>query len=246
MRFIDSHLHISEYDAPQQVIGMAFAMNIHLVSSGVNRDTSVRTLNIAKENLQTVSVFVGTHPSNAVKEPDVSWLRGALDRAVGVGEIGLDPRYSSVDDGGTQSRVFEAQLAEAERAGKPVQVHSRGAEERCFRALSGFRLKSVLMHWFQSQELAPIGSDRGYFVSFGPSLVYSKRLQKMAFGLEKSLVLTETDAPVPYQPLAGALGPSLIPSVVFALARLWRVGFEEARITILTNGLRYLGLSGKG
>jgi TatD DNase family protein len=228
------------------VIAMAFAMDIHLVSSGVNRDSSLRTLDIAQENPQAMRVFVGTHPSNAPKEPDVSWLRRALDTAAGVGEIGLDPKYSSVDEGGAQSRVFEAQLVEAEKAGKPIQVHSRGAEERCLQALSGFSLKSVLMHWFQSQELASIVSDRGYFVSFGPSLLYSKRLRKMAGGLEKSLVLTETDAPVPYQPLGGAQGPPLIPSVVFALARLWRVGFEEARMTILSNGLRYLGVSEKG
>ena len=58
-------------------------------------------------------------------------------------------------------------------------------------------------------------------------------------------VLAETDSPVPYRPL-GAKGPSLVPSVIFRLAELWGVRFEEAREDLLANSLRFLSLTEKG
>jgi Tat protein secretion system quality control protein TatD with DNase activity len=68
----------------------------------------------------------------------------------------------------------------------------------------------------------------------------------MASAAEKSLVLTETDAPVAYGPLGEAAGPSLIPSVVFKLAELWGVSFDEAREITVRNAARFLGASEKG
>ncbi|MDA4121156.1 MAG: TatD family hydrolase [Thaumarchaeota archaeon] len=246
VRFIDSHLHISEYEEPEGLLAYALHTDTTLLSSGVDKDSSQTTLMVARETLGSVRAFVGTHPSEAEKEPDLSWFGPSLSQAAGTGEIGLDPKYSSIEPGSTQSRVFETQLTHAENAQKPIQVHSRGAEKRCLEVLSGFRLGSVLMHWFQSAELIKEVSERGYFVSFGPALLYSKKLQSMAVSVDRSLVLTETDAPVPFAPLGGARGSSLIPSVVFALAGLWRASFEEARVAVCENGRRYLGEPEKG
>jgi TatD DNase family protein len=246
VRFIDSHLHICEYEGPEGVLAFARNTDTLLLSSGVDKSSSDRTLRIAQDSDGCARAFVGTHPAEVEKGPDLSWLGPAMSQATGVGEVGLDPKYSSIGPGSIQLKAFETQLALAEKAQKPVQVHSRGGERICLDVLSEFRLESVLMHWFQSSDLIREVSERGFFVSFGPALLYSKKLQRMATSVDRSLVLTETDAPVPFAPLGGARGPSLVPSLIFALARMWSLSFEEARVMVCFNGRRYLGESEKG
>jgi TatD DNase family protein len=217
-----------------------------LVTCGVDGPTSSLGLDLAAAWPMAIKAFVGVHPSEAGKERSLDWLGPALKRATGLGEVGLDPKYSEVGARSTQQSVFREQLAAAEREGKPVQVHSRGAERECLKVLAEFRLRSVLMHWFEGEDVLKEVIERGYYVSFGPPLAYSKKLQRMAAKCERGLVVTETDSPVPYAPLRGTHGPWLVPSVVFELSQVWRVGFDDARELAWQNSVRYLGPTEKG
>jgi TatD DNase family protein len=246
VRFADAHLHLFDYPDPGTQVRYAHAQRTILLSSAVDGRSSEATLAVARGAPEDVKAFVGVHPSEAEKEKDLGWLEDALKRAAGLGEVGLDPTYSNAGPGSAQLRVFLAQLEAAEEAGKPLQVHSRGAEGACLEELSGFRLRSVLMHWFQGEESLAAATDAGYFVSFGPALLASKKLQRMAVAAPRDRVLTETDGPVTFAPLGTASGPALIPSVTFKLAQLWKTGFEEAREGVLGNFRRYLGPSEKG
>ncbi len=245
MRFIDSHVHLCEYGNHLSSLGLARYSETLLLSAGIDKATSLTTLEIAKSEPKLVKAFVGTHPSEAQAGTDLEWFVSALREAAGAGEIGLDPKYSEVAPDSPQMSLFTGQLVAVERAGKPVQVHSRGAEKTCLETLTSYRVGPVLMHWFQGEaELREVG-DRGYFTSFGPALLHSKRLQRMASRLGPDRVLTESDGPVTFGPLDGAGGPSLIPTVVFKLAELWKMTFSEAEERLLRNGLSYLGSSGK-
>ena len=83
-------------------------------------------------------------------------------------------------------------------------------------------------------------------MTFGPALTYSKKLQRMAARADHELVLVETDSPVPYAPLGRVKGPSLVPSVVFKMADLWGLGYEEVKASIARNSARFLGITEKG
>lgn len=239
MRFVDSHLHLEAKDSA--VLALARANGTLLLTCGVNRRTSSAGLRLAAAEPENVKAFVGVHPSEALRDRGLGWVRGALRGATGVGEVGLDPKYSSVGARSVQMMAFLSQLEAAAREGRPVQVHSRGAERECLEALAGFKLKSVLMHWLQAEEALPAVAERGYFVSFGPPLLYSKKLKRMAARCDPAQVLAETDSPVPYGLLGGVRGASLIPSVVFGLAEAWGKPFEEARTITTQNAMRYLG-----
>ncbi len=245
MRFADSHLHLDGRTA-SQAVPLAVETGTLLLTCGVNRESSERGLDLQAAHPDVVKAFVGVHPSEAEKAGDTKWLKEALSVAKGLGEVGLDPKYSPVASGGAQARVFLSQLEAAEAMRRPVQVHSRGAERECLDALKSHRLGGVLMHWFQDGERLREVTEEGYFVSFGPSLIYSKRLQRLASRCDRTLTLTETDSPVPFGPLGGSNGPSLIPSVVFKLAELWRTPFEDARAAVAENAARYLRESEKG
>ena len=245
MRFIDSHVHLCEYGERLSSLSLTFKSDTMLLSSGIDKSTSLATLEIAKTESTLVRAFVGTHPSGAQKETDLEWFEGALLEAAGAGELGLDPKYSEVVPHSPQSTVFLQQLEGGERAGKPVQIHSRRAEKACLEALTSYRVAPVLMHWFEGEaELGEV-RDRGYFVSFGPAVLHSKKLQRMASRIDPARVLTESDGPVAFGTLGGAGGPSLIPTVIFKLAELWKETFSESEERLLRNGLSYLGEGGK-
>ena len=243
MRFVDSHSHLGDMDA-REALALGEATGMLIVSCGTDRRSSRASLKLAAGAPGRVVAFVGVHPSE--KSGGLGWLPEALEAATGLGEVGLDPSYSPAGPRGAQRRTFVAQLELAQKLGKPVQVHSRGAEETVLEVLDGFRLRGVLMHWFESEERLPAALDRGYLVSYGPAVLYSRRLQRMAAKSNPDQVLTETDSPVAYGPLGGVKGPSLVPSVVFKLAELWGGGFEEARVRVAGNAGRFLRLPEKG
>ena len=244
MRFVDSHLHLYHPEAGNQ-IALAEATQTLLVSCSEDKETSSIVLRQAEAHPGTVRAFVGVHPSGVLKTKSLAWLEQDLRRASGVGEIGLDPKYSEKGPLSAQMRAFLAQLEMAQAARKPIQVHSRDAERECLDALGGFVLGTVLMHWFQCEELLQEVVEKGYFLSFGPSLIYSKKLQRMALRSPPSLVLTETDSPVPFGPLGGVHGPFLVPSVVFKLSELWGQRFEDTRVALTGNAMRFLRQSEK-
>lgn len=246
MHLADSHVHLSDYPDPDEEASLTARLGLSVLTVSVDRDTSLKSLEIARKHPQTVRAFVGVHPSEAAKTASLDWLKEALVEAGGCGEIGLDPRYSDSGPGSQQAKVYEAMLQLAEKASKPVQVHSRGAENVCLQLLTRYSLRGVLLHWFEKEELLPAVADRGCYVSFGPALLYSKKLQRMAASMDRSLILAESDGPVAFGPLGGASGPALVPSVAFELARIWKLGFDEASEILFRSYCRYTGRGGKG
>ncbi|MDG6902593.1 MAG: TatD family hydrolase [Nitrososphaerota archaeon] len=245
MRFVDSHVHLSDYTGASSILKFATATQMHLFACSTDEGSSRRTVEIARQNPELVSAFVGVHPSEAQTHPGVGWFQGLLVDASGAGEIGLDPKYSDVGAGSPQRNVFREQLEKVEAAGKPVQVHSRNAEDVCLDELGTHRLPSVLLHWFSGESELGRAEQGGYYISFGPALLESRKLQRMAAKYSEDLVLVESDGPVPFASLGGADGPLLAPSVVFKLAEVKGVSFEEMAETTTRNASAYLPAPGK-
>ncbi len=238
---VDVHIHLPTYPDPEEVVRGARSTGTLLVSCTVNLAEAPANLRLRKENPDLVRCFLGVHPSDAGEELPGSAMADLIALADGVGEIGLDPKYSDASPGGRQMEVFKDQLALAERFCKPVEVHSRGAEAACLEVLSTFRLRWVLMHWFEGEDHLGEVVSRGYYVSVGPAILYSKRVRRVASRLPLERLLTESDGPVSYKALGGAGGPSLIPSVVFRLSEEKRVAFDEMAREVRANADRFLG-----
>lgn len=206
----------------------------------------MKSLELAEAHPSTVAPFVGIHPSEAAKERDSRWLRALLARASGLGEVGLDPKYSDPGPSGDQMNVLREGLMLAEELDKPVQLHSRDAEAKCLEALGSYRLKRVLMHWLADEKAAREAGSRGYYLSFGPALLYSKKLARIVRNYPPELTLTESDGPVSFAPLGGCAGPYLVPSVAFRIAEERGEDFAEVRERLVRNGSSYLGHWKKG
>ncbi len=235
-------------DPPEYVSGVARSVSSEavLVACGVDRKTSERVVAASAAYPGTVYPFVGLHPSEAENDKDLSWIAPMLDLARGLGEVGLDPSYSPTGQGSAQLNAFRYQLQAAEGAKVPVHVHSRGAEAQVMEVLGSFKTGPLLVHWLEAEDALPAVLQRGYFVSFSPALLYSKKLQRLARRCDPALTLVESDSPVAYAPLGRVHGPALVPSVAFKLAEIWGMSPLEAISLTSSNALRYLGADSKG
>ena len=247
MSYVDAHLHLADPEYANQiesVLDDAVASNVaYLLSNGMNYESSVDTINLSKRYDRVIAA-IGVHPwvaTNTDNPLDLNvFERLVEEKSVRViGEIGLDGQYPQDDAKRQQQRVvFQFFLTLAERRRLPVTIHSRLAIDEILGILPSFRLVKVLLHWYSgSSENLPLIRDRGYLISVGPSILYSKRVAEIAHQVDPSVILTETDGPVSYYgPFKGKpTRPSFVIDVVNKLAEIKNKSVEETREIVWNN-----------
>jgi len=204
----DSHIHLTDpvYDNfLPSILATIKGLGLKACSVTVNNSTSLKALTLFKEQgiNDFIYNFVGIHPQYATEnlskfEEIVAYNVKNID---GIGEIGLDPAYYN-QAGNTkalQYQVFNKMLKIAETYGKPVSIHSRNSLDEILSLLPTYNLKKVCLHWFDgSLQQLEKSLEMGLYLSYGPSLVYSKRKQKLLELTNKERLLIETDGPVRY------------------------------------------------
>lgn len=252
LKFVDAHIHLSDPEYNQKVGGViedAQTSNVvAVVSNSMDLKTSVLSLQLAKEYSGIVYAALGIHPWNIGhllpnETQDtvdlISQIGTSNDRLVAVGEIGLDPQYGkSEEHHNLQLLVFDKMLRAAEKSNLPVIIHSRGSQSEVLGILPSYRLKGVLLHWFGgSVELLPQIMDRGYYISEGPTSVYSDKTREIIKQVAINNLLTETDGPVRFSgPFKGRMTtPAFISAVVRAIAELKEMKETEVAGQILQN-----------
>ena len=254
MSYVDAHIHLADpayKGRVESVLDDARQNGItQLLSNAVDYDTSLETISLAKQYGHSVLAAVGLHPSTVVNKgnSDQDKFEDLLDEhgryVSAIGEIGLDGKYTQ-DEGKTrlQKETFRFFLGLAERKRLPVVIHSRLALDDVLDDLSRFDPPRVLLHWYDgpTQKLKLI-QDRGYLISIGPSLLYSKRIAEIARASDLSIILTETDGPVSYHgSFEGKMTqPSFVIDVVKKIAETKSMNVETVRETILNNFRRLI------
>ena len=244
MSYIDAHVHLADPDYTNQVESVlddAVANNVaYLLSNGMDYESSINTINLSKRYDRVIAA-IGVHPWIATNsknplELNVFEQLAEEKRVRAIGEIGLDRQYPQDDAKRQQQRVvFQFFLTLAERKGLPVTIHSRLATDEILAILPTFRLVKVLLHWYSGpSENLQLIRDRGYLISVGPSILYSKRAAEIAHQADQSIILTETDGPVSYYgPFKGRpTRPSFVIDVVNKLAEIKNKTVEETKESV--------------
>ena len=247
--YFDSHIHLSDpvYSPDMQFI-LQEMKTIKLKSCCVstNVSDSVKTLELAKQS-DLILPFIGIHPE--FFNDDLSNMIDLIDHnhefLSGIGEIGLDPTYiQSDEDKKNQLRVFESMLEIASKYDKPISIHSRKNLDEIFQIMTSYKSKKSLLHWFDgSKKQLQKAMDMGFFVSFGPVLVYANDKQTLLSKSDESQILVETDGPVRFsrcfERKSGQI--SFIPSVIFCASKILHKSFDEMAILLEKNSNAYLG-----
>jgi len=204
----DSHIHLtdSEYDNFLSSILITLReMHMKACSVTVNISTSLKAIKLFEEKdiHSFVYNFIGIHPQfvgeNISRFEEI--VTSNLDNINGIGEIGLDPTYYDQKENTkmSQIQVFNKMLTIAETYDKPISIHSRNSLDEILSVLSTYNLKKACLHWFDgSPEQLEKSLDLGLYISYGPSIVYSKKKQGLLKLTSEKRLLVETDGPVRY------------------------------------------------
>jgi TatD DNase family protein len=200
---VDTHCHLAdaafEADAGGVVARAAQAGVAHVVVIGETPDRADRALALA-DALPGLSATAGLHPHEArhwgpaVRERLEAAARDP--RVVALGEAGLDYHYDhSPRD--RQREAFEAQLDLARRAGRPLVVHARDADDDMAAILRNHPHATVVMHSFSSgPALLEAAVALGHYIGLSGMITFrSWRLDDAILAVPRDRLLVETDAP---------------------------------------------------
>ena len=256
MHYVDSHIHLSDkqYQNYHNII-FNYIRQANVQSICVSEDfySSVEALSFKErffKNSELFRVFVGIHPQFATVHSDMRFFealfQSKLDYIDGIGEIGLDPTYTKLEPDNTlerQKSILEEMLNTAEKNNKPVSLHSRRSVNEILEILPSYKIRSAVFHWYDGNKsnLKRI-NDKGYFVSFGPYLLYSSDKQTLLTEADIDLILVETDGPVKYKHcFDGVLtSPALVISVVYSASVLLKKSFDDLSEILYENSTRFL------
>jgi len=210
---IDTHCHLRDprFERAETIAAVERAReaDIEMVLCGYDAPTNAAALEIATGK-EGVYPSVGFHPHEAAGVTGAMLAEleslARLPEVVAVGEIGLD-FFRNLSPHDAQRRVLDEQLAIAARVGKPVSVHTRGAEDAALEPLTTY---SHLRHWRDGD--APIGVMHcfggtleqarpyvaiGFVVSIACTITYPKNdeTRAIAASLPIEALVLETDSP---------------------------------------------------
>jgi TatD DNase family protein len=197
---IDCHAHLDACaDRPAALLRRARDAGVdRVITIGTGIDSSREAVALADRHEEVFAVLgIDPHQAGGGEAGRIDELRELFthERAVGVGETGLDYfRDHAPHD--RQLSLFEAQLELATELGKPVVIHNRDADAETARVLAGFG-GTVVLHCFSSPGLLGAALDRGYYVSFAGNVTYPKAdaLRAAAKRVPVERILAETDSP---------------------------------------------------
>lgn len=249
----DAHIHLTDNEYSgylQYLLSTLRSLRINSCSVTVNLETCMRSLSLFNSgNKDIVTQFIGIHPEFA--NDDIEEFKELLNQnelmVDGIGEVGLDPLYESKNHVlyDQQKSVFNTMLSCAEKYGKPVSIHSRNSVNEILDIISTYRLNGVLLHWFSgTSEQLKRAMDLGLYVSYGPSLVYSKVMKESFLRADLERILVETDGPVRYYKCFDnliSLSSSFLISVINSASYLLKVPFPMLAEKLLTNSKQFLG-----
>ena len=237
---IDSHCHLDfkQFNKDREaVIERARDSGVMLmINSGIDHATNIRSLEMAEEN-EFIYPTLGLNPNSlgTLSHDDLdltlSHIKENADKAVGIGEAGLDfYRCSDPASRSYQADVFQKVIEVARSLDLPLVIHSRDAEQQALEMVRD--LDKVVFHCYGGT----LGTmkeavDRGFYISISTVICRSPHHQILARNVPVDRLLVETDSPF-LSPRKGRNEPSYVLDSVRLIAKIRGMQPSEiARIT---------------
>lgn len=256
MPIFDTHAHYdsSAFHADREAVLAALpeAGVALVVDPGCDLPTSRAALALA-EQFPHVYAAVGIHPEDCAgyTDADLDALRQLCrhDKAVAIGEIGLDYYWAENPPREFQQQVFRRQLELALELDMPVIIHDREAHGDCLAIVKEYPGLRGVFHCFSgSPEMAAELLKRGWYLGFDGPITYknAKRAPEVAAITPLDRILVETDSPyMTPVPFRGKRNDSrYLPYVLEKLAEWKGVTTEEMTDITFANGKRLFGIGG--
>ena len=253
-KLIDTHAHLDEVEDLDRAIEEAKQVGVvAVIAVGQDYESNLKILDISEKHKHFVYPALGLHPWNLgnmdASKVDLTLrlIEDNIEKAVGVGEIGLDydKRVVAAADKERQKEAFKAVLELARRYDKPVSVHARYSWKDSFDLVKESGVTRAVFHWYTgfSSVLREIIAE-GYFISATPATEYHDEHRRAVRETPLENLLLETDCPVTYgRETKYQSRPADIVRSLKAVAQM--KGMSEQNIADQTtqNALRFFGLT---
>lgn len=236
-----AHLHMLEEGSEEALRLAREAGVVKIVTIGTEPKDLPLVLEMAEKKYPDVFCTLGIHPHEGQIYTDEigKFIESHLSKpwVVGVGEIGLDYYYEN-SAREEQKKAFRAQLEIAARAGLPVQIHTRDADEDTVEILREFkgRVRGIIHCFTGTKFLADEALALGFNISISGVVTFknAESLREIVRSLPLDRIHVETDAPfLAPIPMRGRKNtPAYVVHTAKFVADLKGVSVEElARIT---------------
>ena len=207
MPIFDTHAHYDDhaFDEDRHTLLANFPQNgvCGVINAAVDLASCETSLALAHA-FPFVYAAVGVHPSELDKytdadlQPTMARLSRlyADEKAVAIGEIGLDYHYDTVPRD-VQKRWFARQVELAVALDAPVIVHDREAHEDTLCILRQFKPKGVVHCFSGSVETMKEVVSLGMYIGLGGATTFKNAVKppEVAKAVPADRLLLETDAP---------------------------------------------------
>lgn len=204
----DSHAHYDDprFDEDREVLlgsmaehGVRAIMNV-----GNTTHANLAGIELAKR-YPFVYCSIGIHPDQAAEIAaqnsreylDVIAQQLRYEKAMALGEIGLDYYYDDASPREIQRKIFEEQLALAKDLDVPVIIHDRDAHQDTLELLQKYRPKGIMHCFSGSAEFAKEILRLGMYIGFTGVITFknARRAVEAAAEVPLDRLLIETDCP---------------------------------------------------
>ena len=231
----DSHAHYDDprFDDDRDTLLSSMASNGVRTIMNVGNTTSanVAGIELAKK-YPFVYCSIGIHPDQSAEIAaqnsrdylDVIAQQLSYEKAMALGEIGLDYYYDDDAPRDIQKKIFEEQLALAKDLDVPVIIHNRDAHQDTLVLLKKYRPKGIMHCFSSSAEVAKEVVRLGMYIGFTGVITFknARRAVEAAAEIPLDRLLVETDcpymAPEPYR--GKRCDSTMLPRMVEKLAQI--------------------------
>ena len=242
MKLIDTHAHLDfpEFDKTREEV----------IARAKKEDVGIINCFLEPEGIDKMKGFdvywsIGCCPYRFEDyEPQFKLISDNIDKAIAVGEIGLD--YHWVKEPVNREREkkqFLRLLNLAKEKDKPVLIHSRNAEKPSLDILEKEGVEKAVMHCFSGTlDDAMRAIDLGYPISIPTNVVRSKQKQEFAKKLPLESLLLETDAPYLSPEPKTVNEPINVIRSARKIAELKGIEFDEVAKQTTKNAREFFGI----
>ncbi len=198
---VDSHCHLNKefFDNIDKLREDAFKSRVGMYISAADSLSSCYEMLELASLYEDIYIALGIHPEHCNDDYDeyenilISNLNNK--KLVAIGEIGLDYYYGK-DNKEQQIKIFERQLALAEKYNMPVVVHSRDATLDTIECLKKYKVKGVIHCFSGSLQTALEYIKMGFYIGVGGVMTFKKaNIKEVIKEIPLDRILLETDSP---------------------------------------------------
>lgn len=236
----ETHAHYDDEKFDEDRAELLSSMQENGIGRIINVSANLESLENTRKLMEAYPFIYGAfglHPDEVgdLNEDVMERMRGLcrLEKAVAVGEIGLD-YYWDKENHEKQQYWFRRQIALAREEKLPMIIHSREAAADTLRVMKEEKSEEIggVIHCFSySAEMAEEYLKMGFYLGIGGVVTFknAKKIKEVVQMAPMERILLETDspylAPVPYR---GKRNSSLyLPYVVREIAEIKGLSEEE-------------------